>query len=98
MIGARVYNRVDRVPMEMRILGWRLGLPTMLASIVGAAMCLGLLSANVYVGVAALVLVFVALAVTVVVLNKADPEKVLSETTVVRLILSGLWGREHDNS
>lgn len=97
MYGARVFNRVDKVPIESRALGWRIGMPTMILALVLALGVLALLQFSTTIAIVAALVSLVLIGLVIVLTNTADPDKVLSETTVIRLLLTGLWTRQHRN-
>lgn len=94
MNGARVYNRVDRVPAEMRLLGYRLGAFSMSFAALSVMIVAGLFAgATWWLGLIVAIVLFAVFTVIVKTLDTVDENKVLSETTALRLLLRAIFAR-----
>lgn len=96
MLPGRVFNGVERVPVEWRIAGWTIG-PL---SFVFPALAIALfaLGANITVWVGVLFALIPALlwVIYVPLSNRVNPELRLRELTMIQLVVSGLRHRRSD--
>lgn len=84
---SRIFNGVDRVPVEWTILGQRYRLPTM--GLLAASNAVGLavaVSTNAWIGAAAAAVMASAIVVVNLNLNRMDPDGALDETTQLGLL------------
>lgn len=96
-MAGRIYNGIDKKHVEWRVLGWRIGIPTMLF-VVGLAALLWLVSTAFGPTAAVIFLIpaVIALIAVVWLLNTIDPFKRLPETAAAGMLLNSLTRRGHD--
>lgn len=89
----RVFNGVDRVPVQFVIAGWRVGLITAGFAVALAAATFWAVTIHVALGVFVGIIALVVFGTVVRVIHKSDPHHNLSELTVYRLALFGSRAR-----
>lgn len=89
----RVYNGVDRVPVQFVVIGWRIGLVTAGLIMAMVAVSFFLVTIHLALGITAAAVSLAVFAWTVRVVHKSDPHHALSELTVYRLVIFGTRAR-----